>query len=161
MENTMNLELFEKFNSMVNLDGIKSDVEAAASNSGDFAEVPKGDYEVKITKLELGATGDKSKTPGMPIAKVWFEILTGDFKGQKIFYNKMLTTGFGIHMMKEFLSSLETGITVDFENYVQFGQLFNQIFNAIDGKAEYQLCYGSNAKGYDTYTIIQRFADKN
>lgn len=161
MENTMNYELFEKFNSIMDLDGLTQDVEAAASNSGDFVEVPKGDYEVKVTKLELGATGEKSKTPGMPMAKVWFEILTGEYAGQKIFMNQMLTTGFGIHKIKEFLNSLETGIAVDFENYVQFGELFAQIFEAIDGKAEYQLCYGTNKKGYDTYTIIQRFADKN
>ena len=153
----MGENIFEKFNSMIDVDGLKQDVETAASNSGDFVEVPKGDYEVKITKIELGETGEKSKTPGMPMAKVWFDILAGDFKGQKIFMNQMLTSGFGIHKMNELLNSLETGITVQFENFVQYNDLLKEIFNAVDGVAEYQLHYGENNKGYATYDIVQRF----
>ena len=157
----MGENIFEKFNNMVDIEGLAKDVETAASSSGDFVEVPKGDYEVKVTKIELGETGEKSKTPGMPMAKVWFDILAGDFKGQKIFMNQMLTSGFGIHKMNEFLNSLETGITVRFENFVQYGDLFKQIFDAVDGKAEFQLAYGQNNKGYSTYEIVQRFKDKN
>ena len=155
----MGENIFEKFNEMVDVAGLVSDVETAASSDGDFVEVPKGDYEVKVTKLEIGATGEKSKTPGMPMAKVWFDILAGDFKGQKIFMNQMLTTGFGIHKMNEFLNSLETGITVQFENFAQYGDLFKQIFDAVDGKAEYHLEYGANNKGYSTYTILKRFTN--
>ena len=153
----MGNEIFERFNSMIDVDGLKQDVETAASNTGDFVEVPKGDYEVKVTKIELGETGEKSKTPGMPMAKVWFDILAGDFKGQKIFMNQMLTSGFGIHKMNELLNSLETGITVQFENFVQYNELLKEIFNAVDGKAEFQLHYGENNKGYATYDIVQRF----
>lgn len=149
--------VFAKFNDMFDVAGLKHDIEAAASNSGDFVEVPKGDYEVKVVKIELGETGEKSKTPGMPMAKVWFEILAGDYKGQKIFMNQMLTSGFGIHKMNEFLISLETGISVVFENFVQYDDLFKQIFNAVDGQSEYQLAYGENNKGYSTYTIVQKF----
>ena len=155
----MGENIFEKFNSMVDVVGLANDVAVAASSDGDFVEVPKGEYEVKVVKLEIGETGEKSKTPGMPMAKVWFEILVGDFKGQKIFMNQMLTSGFGIHKMNEFLNSLETGITVQFENFVQYGDLFTQIFEAVDGKAEYQLTYGENNKGYSTYTIVQRFTN--
>lgn len=153
----MGENIFAKFNSLIDVEGLKQDVETAASNSGDFVDVPKGDYEVKVVKIELGETGEKSKTPGMPMAKVWFEVLAGDFKGQKIFQNQMLTTGFGIHKMNEFLNSLETGIPVQFENFQQYADLFDEIFAAVDGKAEYALAYGENAKGYSTYTIIQRF----
>lgn len=149
--------IFAKFNEMIDVEGLVKDVESAASSSGDFVEVPKGDYEVKVVKIELGETGEKSKTPGMPMAKVWFEILAGDFKNQKIFMNQMLTSGFGIHKMNEFLDSLETGIPVQFENFEQYAELFAQIFDAVDGKAEYQLCYGENNKGYATYTIVQKF----
>lgn len=155
----MGENIFEKFNSMIDVEGLKKDVEEAANNSGDFAEVPHGDYEVKVTKIELGETGEKSKNPGMPMAKVWFDILAGEFKGQKIFMNQILTSGFGIHRMNEFLNSLETGITVQFENFIQYADLFKQIFNEVDGKAEFQLSYGENNKGYSTYTIVQRFTN--
>jgi hypothetical protein len=142
---------------MFDVAGLKEDVNAAKSNTGEFVDVPKGDYEVKVVKLELGETGERSKTPGMPMAKVWFEVITGQYKGQKIFMNQMLTSGFGIHKMNEFLTSLETGIPVEFENFMQYANLFDQIFNEVDGHAEYQLTYGENAKGYSTYTIVQRF----
>ena len=153
----MGENIFDKFNSMFDVDGLKSDIEQAASSTGDFVEVPHGDYEVKVVKIELGETGEKSKTPGMPMAKVWYEIIAGDYKGQKIFQNQMLTTGFGIHKMNEFLNSLETGIPVVFENFTQYNDLFKQIFDAVDGKAEFALAYGENNKGYATYTITQRF----
>lgn len=155
----MGENIFEKFNNLIDVDGLKQDVATAAENSGDFVEVPKGDYEVKVVKIELGETGEKSKTPGMPMAKVWFDILAGEYKGQKIFMNQMLTTGFGIHKMNEFLTSLETNIAVQFENFVQYDALFKEIFDAVDGKAEFQLSYGENNKGYSTYTIVQRFTN--
>lgn len=155
----MGENIFEKFNSMIDIEGLKQDVETAASNSGDFVEVPVGDYEVKVSKIELGQTGEKSKTPGMPMAKVWFDILAGDYKGQKIFMNQMLTSGFGIHKMNELLNSLETGIPVVFENFQQYADLFKQIFDAVDNKAEFQLAYGQNNKGFSTYTIVQRFTN--
>lgn len=155
----MGENIFAKFNDMFDVDGLKKDVSDAASNSGEFEEVPFGDYEVKISKIELGQTGEKSKNPGMPMAKVWYTILTGDFKNQKIFQNQMLTTGFGIHKMNEWLDSLETGIPVVFENFAQYADLFGQIFDAVDGKAEYQLSYTQNNKGYSVYTIVQRFTN--
>lgn len=158
----MGENIFEKFNNLFGAEGLvglKQDIDAASSNTGDFVEVPKGDYEVKVVKIELGETGEKSKTPGMPMAKVWFEVLAGEYKGQKIFMNQMLTTGFGIHKMNEFLASLETGVTVVFENFQQYADLFAQIFAEVDGKAEFQLSYSENNKGYSTYTIVQRFAN--
>lgn len=154
--------IFEKFNNLFGaegLAGLKDDVAKAAENTGDFVEVPKGEYEVKVVKIELGETGEKSKNPGMPMAKVWFDILAGEYKGQKIFMNQMLTSGFGIHKMNEFLISLETGIPVMFENFNQYADLFKQIFAEVDGVAEYQLNYGENNKGYSTYTIVQRFTN--
>ncbi len=154
----MSENIFDKFNAMFDVEGLKKDTDQAAASNSDFVEVPKGEYEVKVVKLEIGETGEKSKNPGMPMAKVWFDILAGDFKGQKIFMNQMLTSGFGLHKMNEFLESLESGITVVFENFNQYNELFGQIFNEIDGKAEYQLSYGENNKGYSTYTIVKRFS---
>lgn len=153
----MGNEMFAKFNEMIDVEGLQKDIETAASSDGDFVDVPFGDYEVKVSKIELGATGEKSKTPGAPMAKVWFDIVAGELKGQKIFMNQMLTTGFGVHKMNQFLNSLETGITAVFENFEQYADLFKQIFDAVDGKAEYQLHYDQNNKGYSIYEIIKRF----
>ena len=153
----MSENIFEKFNAMFDVEGLKEDINKAEESSGEFVEVPKGDYEVKIVKLELGETSEKSKNPGAPMAKVWFEIVGGDYKGQKIFMNQMLTSGFGIHNMNEFLDSLLDGAKVRFEDFTQYGELFKQLFDEIDGKFEYQLHYDENRKGFPTYTIVQRF----
>ena len=151
MENTA---VFEKFNEMFDIEGLKQDV--ANSSTGDYVEVPKGDYEVSVTKLELGQTGEKSKNPGMPMAKVWFKVVAGDYKDQLIFMNQMLTSGFGIHKMNEFMNSLESGETVVFENFAQYGALMETVFDAVKD-FEYQLAYGENNKGYSTYEIVQKF----
>lgn len=148
------VSLFERFNSTFDIAGLQEDI-ANASN-GNFEEVPHGDYEVAITKLELGETGPNSKTPGMPLAKVWFKIVAGDFKGQLIFMNQNLTSGRGIHMMNTFLESLESGIVVSFENFVQYANLMESVFKAVEND-EFQLAYGQNNKGYNTYNIVQKF----
>ena len=153
----MGENIFAKFNEMFDVEGLKNDIASASVSNTEFVEVPKGDYEVRVVKLELGATGEKSKTPGMPMVKVWFDIIAGEYKGQKIFMNQMLTTGFGIHKMNELLLGLETNVPVVFENFEQYEDLLKQIFAEIDGKAEYQLTYGENNKGFSTYTIVQRF----
>lgn len=157
----MGENIFAKFNEMfggeAGLKDLKNDIANASVSNKEFVEVPKGDYEVKVVKLELGETGENSKNPGMPKVSVWFEVLAGDFKGQKIFMNQMLTSAFGFHKMNEFLSSLETGMAISFENFEQYNDLLTRVFNEVDGKAEYQLSYGENNKGFSTYTIVQRF----
>ena len=153
----MGENVFEKFNSMFDLDGLKQDIESAASNDGGLVEVPDGNYEVKVTKLELGQTGEKSKTPGMPMLKVWFDILAGEFKDRKIFMNQMLTTGFGIHKANQLITDLESGIPVKFEDFEQYNNMLEQIFAAIDGTGEYELAYSHNNRGYAVYNIAQRF----
>lgn len=153
----MGENVFERFNSMFDLAGLKNDIESAASNSGDFVEVPDGNYEVKVSKIELGETGVNSKNPGMPMLKIWFDIIAGDFKGQKIFMNQMLTTGFGIHKANQLLTDLQSGVGVVFENFDQYHNVLEQVFGAIDGVGEYELAYSHNTKGYATYTIVQRY----
>ena len=84
-------------------------------------------------------------------------IIAGEYSGQLIFMNQMLTSGFGIFKLNQLLTSLNTGIDVVFENFEQYDALFKEIFNEVDGKAEYQLAYAQNNKGYDTYEIVKRF----
>lgn len=154
----MGNEMFAKFNEMfggeTGLRDLQNDIAAQNTKTGDFVEVPHGDYEVKVVKIELGQSKKE-----LPMAKVWFEILAGEYKGQKIFMNQMLTSAFGFHKMNEFLNSLETGVTVGFENFQQYADLFAQIFAEVDGKAEYQLAYTANPKNekFSDYAIVQRF----
>lgn len=144
---------FSKFDKKVDLEGLKNDIlDAEENNSGDFKEVPEGKYEVAITKLELG----ESKK-GDPMVKVWFKIVSGEFKNSLIFMNQVVTQGFQIHIVDEFLKSLETEIEIVFESYSQYDELLMDIFEAVEGNFEYALDYGTNDKGFNTYKIEEVF----
>lgn len=159
-------DIFAKFNSMFDVEGLQKDVKEASAGKVERKEVPYGDYEVKITKLELGECTFDGDYKGMPELNVWFKIINNEeYAGQLLFMTKRLVsvrnpkaTGFLIHKVNEFLDSLESGIPVQFENFEQYGALINSIFAAIDGRAEYQLAYFEN-KGFKDYNIVQRFTN--
>ncbi len=143
---------FSKFDKKVDLEGLKQDItEAEENGGGEFKEVPHGNYEVAITKLEL----DESKK-GDPMVKVWFKILEGEYKGSLIFMNQVITRGFQIHIVDEFLRSLETDIEVGFVSYADYAQLLMDIYEAVNGNYEYGLKYGEN-KGFNTFEITDVF----
>lgn len=144
---------FSKFDKQVDLEGLKQDIaEAAENGGGDFKEVPVGTYEVAITKLELG---ESSKND--PMVKVWFKILDGEFKNSIIFMNQVVTRGFQIHIVDEFLKSLETDVDIYFESYSQYNEVLLDVFEAVNGKLEFALKYGKNDKGFNTYEITEVF----
>ena len=140
---------FSKFDKQVDLEGLKKDIEDSANN--DFEEVPLGIYEVAITKLELG----ESKK-GDPMVKVWFKIVSGEYKGSLLFMNQVITRGFQIHIVDEFLKSLDTDIDIRFDSYSQYNELLMDVFEAVNGNFEFALEYGEN-KGFNTFEITDVF----
>lgn len=161
----MENDVFAKFNEVFG--DVANDVAEAALGNVERKEVPFGDYEVKITKLEIVANDyEAGDYYGFPELSVWFKIIgTGEYAGQMLFRNMRLasvkkpsSTGFMIHKVCEFLNSLESGIPVAYENPNQFKGLVNEIFTAIDGRAEYQLSYFEN-KGFKDYLIVKRFTN--
>lgn len=158
-------DVFAKFNEMFG--DVANDVAEASSGTVERKEVPFGDYEVKITKLEIVANDyEAGDYYGLPELSVWFKIIgDGEYAGQRLFRNMRLasikkpsSTGFMIHKVCEFLNSLESGIPVVYENPSQFVALVDEIFKAIDGRGEYQLAYYEN-KGFKDYTIVKRFTN--
>lgn len=150
---------FSKFDKMVDIDGLKKDIADAEANGGgaDFEDVPHGSYEVAIDKLELTET----KKTGKPMASCWMKIVSdGEYKGQRIFMNQVITQGFQIHIMNAFLRSLlpeGSGIDVEFTGYADYNDLLLDIAEYVDGKFEYGLEYGENNKGFDTFQITDIF----
>lgn len=144
---------FSKFDKKVDLEGLKNDIaDAEENNGGNFKEVPLGTYEVAISKLELG----ESKK-GDPMVKVWFKIVSdGEFKNSLIFMNQVITQGFQIHIVDEFLKSLETNVDITFESYSQYADMLMDVFEEIEGNYEYGLKYGEN-KGFNTFEITDIF----
>lgn len=160
----MDANIFERFNTMFNTDALAKDVAEANSGTVEKKDVPFGDYEVRVTKLVLEECTFDGDYKGMPQLNIWFKIINNDeYAGQLLFCTKRLLSvkkpsanSFMIHKVNEFLESLESGVPVVFENFVQYKDLIDEIFNAIDGRAEYQLAYYEN-KGFKDYNITQRF----
>lgn len=146
-------EIWDEFDEKIDTEGLKKDAEEAAKNGGgDFKEVPLGTYEVEVNKIEL-----KKSKKGDPMLSVWFKILTGEYKGSLIFYNQVMTQGFGIHNANEMLRSLDSGVDIEFTNFKKYHEMLLDVLEAVEGTLEYALEYGENNKGYNTYKIIDVF----
>lgn len=144
---------------------LQSEIERAANNKKDFDDVPLGIYEVKIEKLELVETSEQSRKPGVPMVKIWFRILRGEFKDRLIFFNRIIlgtnNDGLAIHTCNEFLKSLQTSETVKFNGFQDYAELLLNIYDEIDRLGiEYALKYSENANGYKNYEIVEVFKNK-
>lgn len=152
-----NENIFEKWNKSIDLNGLKDDIKSASENTGgNYVEVPANDtYEVKLTKAEVKATKNDD-----PMATLWFKVQEGEYKGQFIFMNQVITQGFQLNIMDKFLESLDTGVKIGFEDYAQYNNMLLDVAEACDQqKLSYALKYGVNNKGYNTYEITDIFED--
>lgn len=139
---------YSKFNQAFDMNELKSQIDEAKKNGGKKGDVPVNQhYDVRIDKLEL----TESKK-GDPMVSVWFTILDGEFAKFKLFMNQVVNKGMGIHIMNEFLRSLKSGVEVEFENYQQYGEMLEDIFDIVNEKFEYSLFYGQKGE-YNTFKI--------
>jgi len=145
--------IFEKFDANINTKQLSEDVKNYEVNGGntEYEEVPAGNYEVKVEKMEL-----RESKNGKPMVSIWFKILAGNFKNSYIFMNQILVEPFQVHIVKDLLKSLDSGIEIDFESYSQFNNLLLDVHEAInEAKLEYQLEYTFDKKGYGKYKIVE------
>lgn len=145
--------IFDKFDANINTKQLSEDVKNYEANGGntDYEEVPVGNYEVKVEKMEL-----KESKNGKPMVTIWFKILAGNFKNSYIFMNQILVEPFQVHIVKDLLKSLDSGLEIDFESYSQFHHLILDVHEAINqAKLEYQLEYTTDKKGYGKYKIVE------
>lgn len=151
----MSANIWDKFDKEIDTEGLAKDVEEAAANGGsNYKEVPHDTYEIEINKLEL-TTSKK----GDPMLTCWMKILDGEYKGNLIFMNQVVTQGFQIHIANEFLRSLVSevedgdGPDITFKTYNQYNEMIMDVMEAIDGNFEYLLDYRENSKGYNEFEI--------
>ena len=146
------MDMFEKWNSNVDLAGLQKDIKEAQDNNREYDEVPHGEYEVKLDKLELKAT-----KKGDPMVSAWFTILQGKYKNNKLFMNQVVTQGFQIHIVNTFLKSMGTDLNIEFVDYKQYAELLLDVAEECDtNNLEFVLKYEDN-KGYDKFTITEVF----
>jgi len=154
--------IFEKWNTKLDSKAIEESItEINENGSGNREQIPHGQYEVKVEKMEL-VECKSEKNFGEPMITIWFKIVAGEYKGQFIFYNRLYSTyTFIRHEVAEMLSNL-----LDNEDFKpianailkegtkkEIGEMLLDIHEEIDCKFEYDLKYDKNKKGYDTYEI--------
>lgn len=145
--------IWDKFDSSIDTEGLQKDVQEAAENgTGSFKEVPHGEYEVEVNKMELVAS-----KKGDPMVSIWFKIVSGEYKGSLIFFNQVITQGFQIHIVNELLRAMGTEHEIKFTTYKEYGNLLMDIMESIDGQLEFGLEYGEGKKGFNTYEITEVF----
>lgn len=151
--------MFKKWNQQMDTEGIRNDVAEIEANKKEYKEVPCDVYEVEINKIFL----DESKNTGLPLLKVWFKIVAGEYKGSMIFMNQLLVNAngktFGLHTANEFLRQLKTSLPVTFVDWEAYAMLLEDIKEEIEQrKMTFQLKYGQAKKGdFKTFTIEQTF----
>lgn len=148
------MSIYDKWNKNIDIEGLANDVkEAEASGgSGQYKEVPVGKYEVKIDKMEL-----KESSKGDPMFAVQFRIVHGEFENSCLFMNQVITQGFQIGKVNDFLRSLEVfeDSEVIFKNYSQYNDLVLDMMEELDkAKAEFLIEY-KEKKGFANYKVIE------
>ena len=94
---------------------------------------------------------------------VSFKILSGEFKNQRLFMNRVL---YGTKNDKNmiafamgFLEKLDSGVPVSFTSYKQFAQLVLDVAEAIDGTLEYSVDYDDSR--FNSITVEEVFEVEN
>ena len=151
------VDIFEKWNESADLAGLQQDIKDAQENKREYDEIPHGEYEVKVDKMELKAT----KTDKQPMVSIQFRIISGKYKNSCLFFNKKIggtkNDGLMIHQSNEFLRSMETDLEIEFVDYKQYADLLLDVAESCDtNKLEFALKYEDN-KGYDKFTITEVF----
>ena len=146
-----------KFNKMFDTKTLAQEVREAKEKSGEYREVPFGQYEVSIEKLEL-----VESKKGDPMVTIWLEVVAGEYKNSKLFYNQVISSKGQIGVLNRFLESLGTGLEIKFDDYVQYEQLLQKIYDRTYRKLEYGLEYAESkpnqeGKTFTTYKITHVF----
>ena len=149
------MSIYDKWNEQIDGAKMAKDVKEVEQNGGgEYKEVPVGEYEVKIEKMEL-----KEAKSGAPMVAIQFRILEGEFKKSCLFMNQVVTQPFQISIVNSFLRSLDTDVEIDFDgNYTHYNDTILDVFEATDkDKLEFLLSY-TESKGYPRYKIKEVYA---
>ena len=151
---------FDKINRSVDLEGLRKDVENASENgTGDFPTIPAGKYEVALVSLEIKGT----KKDNRPMLAASFKILSGEYKNQRLFMNRVIygtkDDGRMIKSAVGWLNTLDSGVDVAFQDYKQFADLVMDVAEAIDGKIEYAVEYDDSQ--FNSIKITEVFDVEN
>lgn len=169
---------FSALDKKVNFSELNAQIKEAEENgdTGNYPELPKGEYIVRIENMKIGETKD-----GRPMLKVMARVQEAvseddaenknddaiaffeNYKGKKkpcIFMNRVLygtnNDGNMIASAVGWLNSLEPqDTTAVFESYSQFNDCVLDIFEEIEDAVEYHVIYDPDA--FNSISIVAAY----
>jgi len=147
--------IFEKFNSMYDVKNLAQEIEELKGNGDqkrEIKQVPYGEYEVQLKKIELKEYGNGEK---LKLA-IQFQVAKGEYKNGYIFADFPLTTGnpkFSIKKANDFIDRLGTGLDIHFENFEQYAEIVQHVGVRMNG-VKVRLEYLENTRGYKEYIVL-------
>ena len=146
---------FEKFNKLIDIEGLKQDMKDLERKNSEFEEVPLGKYEVAIDRMEIKETKNGDKL----MLSIVFRIVEGNYKGRLIFYNQVIMNHVGYEFAIRMLISLKSGLEMTHKNCVELAELVSKIQDVVKDKYEYLLDYNENNRKFKTYSIVEVYED--
>lgn len=157
----MESSIYDRWDREIDTTALQNDVDRGARNRGTYRDVPAGTYEVKVEKMELIAS-----KKGDPMVSIWFRVVAGQYRNNRIFYNQVIKTPFGLKNNNNLLKAMELRTIAKteqeqgklFKSFSQYANLLMDCAEEIDsGKLTFQLEYGENDKGFHTFEIADVF----
>lgn len=142
---------YSKFDAMVNGDELAKEVKELDANGGksDAPEIPDDKYEAKLVKLEL-----VENKKGLPMVKIAFAILKGQYKGLWTWNNYNVTYGKAMHNLHELLRSMESDVNIEYHgSFADYADMLADVMEDVGGKVGFVLVQGADDKGYKTFAI--------
>lgn len=149
------MSIFDKFKNGIDQNAINEAINEAKENGGGFKEVPAGTYEVEIEKMEI-----KETKKGDDMISIWFTILDGEYKGNKLFKNQVIKENWQLGQAFDFIFSLGTDIqpTEKITSSEDFQEYLDEVLDEINDKGlEYEVNYTINKKGFSNIAVSEVF----
>lgn len=99
--------------------------------------------KVEVTNMEL-----KESQNHEPMVSATFVSETG----KETVFNQIITHGFQIHIVNEFLRQFDTRLELKFETYKQYSELIDKVFALTAGR-EYELTIHTGKGDFYTYEV--------
>ncbi len=141
------MTIFDKWNQAVDMKSLQAEIKELEEGKTEYREVPVGFYKCQIDQMEL-----KESSKGDPMFFVQLRILAGEFANSCLFQNQVVTQGFQIAQVNQFLRSLALR-EVEFVNYGQYHNLIAELMEAIDGRFAYLVEYKRSKRDFPLYNI--------
>lgn len=147
---------FSKFDKQLDVSQMRKDIDEIKKNNGtgDYPEIPAGEYRAHCESLEVGTTKD-----GRPMLRTMFRITEGEYKKQCLFMNRVLygtkNDANMIASAEGWLETLEPSEDVGavvFNGYAAFADLVMDIAEDISS-LDYDVDYDPDA--FNSITITE------